>query len=57
MGHSMKKLAALGTILTAPAFARQSHRDVRGSHQEQSVHDDACNLPSRGCWNDQRDVN
>jgi hypothetical protein len=56
----MKKLvviAALGTILTAPAFARQSHRDVRGSDQEQSVHDDACNLPSRGCWNDQRDVN
>jgi hypothetical protein len=34
----MKKvvvIAALGTILTAPAFARQSHRDVRGSHQEQ----------------------
>jgi hypothetical protein len=38
MEHPMKKLVvvvALGTILAAPAFARQSHRDVRGSQQEQ----------------------
>jgi hypothetical protein len=68
---TIKRLAvvALGTVIATSAVAQpapNARRDARGSHQQRSVGmpgpgktivDDACGLPSSGCWNELRNVN
>jgi uncharacterized membrane protein len=72
MKHSIKKrlaVVAFGTIIATSAVAQpapKARHDARGSQQQRSVGmpgpgkaivDDACGLPSSGCWNELRNVN
>jgi hypothetical protein len=72
MEHSIKKrlaVVALGTVIATSAVAQpapHARQNARGSHQQRSVGtpgpgkaivDDACGLPSSGCWNELRNVN